>query len=141
MSEPVTYLGAKLRQLAAEHGSGVTQLGTLFVRVTCHGNEWACELNDDKPVFPWQAQEWGKAVGVPEGTEWRHTAQLMVARCEWTGTEEPAAAGTQAFYLWCSRDPPLHVPRLVPNAVPVVPSGVQRAGVSGLRLQVAAKRH
>jgi hypothetical protein len=96
---PVTYLGAKLRELAAEHGSGVTQLGTLFVRVTCHGNGWACELNDDKPIFMWQANEWGMAAGVPEGTEWRFTAQLMVARCEWQGTEDAAPEGARAFYL------------------------------------------
>ena len=98
-NEPVTYLGAKLRELAAEHGSGVTQLGTLFVRVTRHGNDWALELNDDKLVFPWRANEWGMAVGVPEGTEWRFTAGLMIARCEWQGTEDAAPEGTPTFYL------------------------------------------
>jgi len=42
------------------------------------------------------------------------------------------------FRRRCSRDPPLHVSRLVPDAVPVVRAGVQRAGVPILRLQVAA---
>jgi hypothetical protein len=95
----VQYLGSKLRALAADHGSGVTQLSTLFVRVTRHGNDWALELCDDKPVFPWQAQEWGRALSVPDGAEWRHTAGMMIARCEWQGTEDAAPEGTKAFYL------------------------------------------
>lgn len=102
MSEPVTYLGAKLRALAAEHGSGVTQLGSLFVRVTCHGNDWALELNDDEPVWQSIRDEWAIAVGIPDYpalVDWRFESGGMVARCEWTGTEEPAAEGTQAFYL------------------------------------------
>lgn len=98
-SEPVTYLGKKLRALAAEHGSGVTQLGTLFVRVTNHGNEWACELNDDKPIGGDTVGEWDKAVGVTHGGTWREAYGRKVMRCEWTGTEEPAAAGSRAFYL------------------------------------------
>ena len=63
MNEPVTYLGAKLRELAAEHGSGVTQLGTLFVRVTCHGNDWALELNDDKSIGTVTVQGTAAVVG------------------------------------------------------------------------------
>jgi len=99
MSEPVTYLGAKLRQLAAEHGSSVTQLGTLFVRMTCHGNSWALELNDETRIGGIVVGEWGTAVGVPYGTKWVSAYGRKVWRCEWTGTEEPAAAGSQAFYL------------------------------------------
>jgi hypothetical protein len=100
VSEPVTYLGAKLRQLAAEHGSGVTQLGTLFVRVTCHGNEWACELCDDKPIDNRVLDEWARAVGVVVETGYgSNNKQHTIVRWTWIGTEEPAAAGSQAFYL------------------------------------------
>ncbi len=99
MSEPVTYLGAKLRQLAAEHGSGVTQLGTLFVRVTCHGNEWALELSDDQHIDNSVLSEWRAAVSVPEGAKYDSAYGRRELRVRWTGTEEPAAAGSQAFYL------------------------------------------
>ncbi len=95
----VEATGAYLRQLAAEHGSAATQLGTLFVRVTRHGNDWACELNDDKPIGGDTVGEWDKAVGVTHGGTWREAYGRKVMRCEWTGTEEPAAAGSRAFYL------------------------------------------
>lgn len=99
-SEPVTYLGKKLRALAAEHGSGVTQLGTLFVRVTCHGNNWALELNDDEPVWQSIRDEWAIAVGQdPALVEWRFESNGMVVRYEWQGTEDAAPEGTKAFYL------------------------------------------
>lgn len=99
MAEPVDYLGVKIRQLAAEHGSGVTQLGSLFVRVTNHGNEWALELNDDVPIDFVVMGEWSAAVGTPALVDWRFESNGMVARCEWQGTEEPAPAGAKAFYL------------------------------------------
>ena len=45
----VEATGAYLRQLAAEHGSAATQLGTLFVRVTRHGNDWAARQAEQRP--------------------------------------------------------------------------------------------
>ena len=99
MAEPVDYLGKKIRTLAAEHGSGVTQLSSLFVRVTNHGNEWALELNDDKPLDEYIAEEWAQAVGMPFGIEWRTTANAMVWRGEWQGAEDAAPEGPRAFYL------------------------------------------
>ena len=99
MSEPVDYLGKKLRALAAEHGSGVTQLGSLFVRVTNHGNGWALELSDDKLIDSGTVSEWAEAAGVTVGSQWRGAYGGKEWRVEWIGTEEPAPAGTQAFYL------------------------------------------
>ena len=102
MAEPVDYLGKKIRALAAEHGSGVTRLGSLFVRVTNHGCNWALELNDDEPVWQSIRDEWSVAVGVPDApqlADWRFESDGMVARCEWTGTEDAAPSGTKAFYL------------------------------------------
>ena len=99
MAEPVDYLGKKLRELAAEHGSGVTQLGSLFVRVTNHGNGWALELSDDKPIDSTIVSEWATAVGVTVGSQWRGAYQGQEWRVEWIGTEEPALEGPQAFYL------------------------------------------
>ena len=99
MAEPVDYLGKKLRELAAEHGSGVTQLGSLFVRVTNHGNGWALELSDDKPIDSTIVSEWATAVGVTVGSQWRGAYQGREWRVEWIGTEEPALEGPQAFYL------------------------------------------
>jgi hypothetical protein len=99
MTEPVDYLGSKLRALAAEHGSGVTQLGSLFVRVTNHGSNWALELNDDKPIGGAVIDEWYKATGVPHGSTWRCAYGAMEWRCEWQGTEDAAPEGTPAFYL------------------------------------------
>ena len=102
MSEPVAALGALLREQTAECGSSVTRLGTLFVRVTHHGNSWALELNDDEPVWQSIRDEWAIAVGVPGAPqlpEWRFESNGMVARCEWTGTEDAAPAGSKAFYL------------------------------------------
>ena len=99
-NEPVTYLGAKLRELAAEHGSGVTQLGTLFVRVTCHGNDWALEFSDDKPIDNRVLDEWALAVGVVFETGYgSNNAQHTIVRMTWTGTEDAAPEGTKAFYL------------------------------------------
>ena len=99
MAEPVDYLGKKLRELAAEHGSGVTQLGTLFVRVTNHGNGWALELNDDKEIPAETVNEWADAVGAPESANLFPAYQFKEWRCSWQGTEEPAPEGPQAFYL------------------------------------------
>lgn len=105
MSEPVTALGALLREQAAECGSSVTRLGTLFVRVTRHGNDWALELCDDKPISTDTAQEWANAVGVPLSADENATTSCMgqILRYEWQGTEDAAPAGTPAFYLGGAR--------------------------------------
>lgn len=95
----VEATGAKLRELAAEHGSGVTQLGTLFVRVTRHGNDWACELSDDKSISSGVIDEWYKAASVPHGSTWRCAYGGREWRVEWIGTEDAAPEGTRAFYL------------------------------------------
>jgi hypothetical protein len=99
MSEPVAALGALLREQAAECGSSVTRLGTLFVRVTRHGNEWALELSDDTRIGGNVIQEWNAAVGVPYGSKWVSAYGRKEWRCEWTGTEDTAPAGSKAFYL------------------------------------------
>ena len=99
MAEPVDYLGKKLRELAAEHGSGVTQLGSLFVRVTNHGNGWALELSDETSIGGNIAVEWGRAVGIPQGTRWVSAYGRKEWRCSWQGTEDAAPEGAKAFYL------------------------------------------
>jgi len=99
MAEPVDYLGSKLRELAAEHGSGVTQLGSLFARVTNSGNGWALELSDDKPIDRAVIDEWAAAVGVGIGSQWSGAYLGREWRIVWTGDEEPSTDGPKAFYL------------------------------------------
>ena len=99
MAEPVSALGRLIRELAAEHGSGVTRLGTLFVRVTNHGNEWALEFSDEAPIDNRVLDEWAIAVGVPPNFVPTNNKQHTEVRLSWQGTEEPAPAGPQAFYL------------------------------------------
>jgi hypothetical protein len=100
----VEATGAYLRQLAAEHGSAATQLGTLFVRVTRHGNDWALEFSDDKPIDNRVLDEWSTAVGVVPGTGYgSNNAQHTEVRLTWTGTEDAAPEGTPAFYLGGAR--------------------------------------
>ena len=103
MSEPVTSLGALLREQAAECGSSVTRLGTLFVRVTRHGCNWALELSDETRISGDVIGEWDKAVGVTHGATWRAAYGGKEWRCEWQGTEDAAPAGTPAFYLGGAR--------------------------------------
>jgi hypothetical protein len=98
MSEQtITELGATMRAAALEYGHCTVGHKYIFARLTRHGNEWALELNDIAPVTHETADQWAAAVGAPS-VEWRRTAGGKVARCEWTGSEEPAGDGPRATW-------------------------------------------
>jgi hypothetical protein len=94
----ITEHGAAMR-FAVLHGFSATeQHSNLIVFLTRHGNEWALELNDVAPVTHGTCDQWAAAVGAPS-VEWLRTAGGKVARCEWTGSEEPAGDGPRATWV------------------------------------------
>lgn len=101
MNETIEPMGAWMRKQTEANGTCTREIGTLFLHLTRHGNEWALELCDEKPISIEVAQHWANEVGAPVGADEHATtcAAGRVWRYEWQGTEEPAAAGSQAFYL------------------------------------------
>lgn len=98
----IADMGAYLRREAAEKGYGTLQAGSLFVRVTRHGADWALELCDEQPTWQIVRDEWATAVGIPDypaSGDWRFESDGKVARCSWTGTEDAAAEGTPVFRM------------------------------------------
>ncbi len=101
MSEATNAVGARMRKVCEkESPSSVTKnIGTLFVMLSRYGNEWALELADEIPLDNRTLDAWALAVGVPAGFMCANNKQHTIVRLTWQGTEEPAAPGTQAFYL------------------------------------------
>lgn len=94
----VEATGAYLRQQAATKGYGTAQAGSLFAHVTRHGCEWALELCDETEIDGDTVDAWDAVIDAPADAVWRSEAHGRVWRCEWTGTEEPAPAGTKATW-------------------------------------------
>jgi hypothetical protein len=90
-----------VRREAASKGYGTAQDGSLFVRATRHGCDWALELCDETPIDTATAQAWANAVGVPLSADDHATtcAAGRVWRYEWTGTEDAAPEGSKATWL------------------------------------------
>lgn len=95
----VEAAGTFLSREAALKGWSVVQTGSLFVHVTRHGCDWALELCDERAIVPDVAHHWAAEVGAPTGTMWRSEAHGRVWRCEWTGTEDPAPAGSKTTWI------------------------------------------
>jgi hypothetical protein len=91
MNEATNALGAAMRKEADANNHCTREIGTLFLRMTRYGGDWALELNDETPIDDATAQTWAQAAGVPDGTKWRKTAHGKVWRCEWreSGYGEP----------------------------------------------------
>jgi hypothetical protein len=102
MNKATNALGAAMRAKADANNHATREIGTLILRMTKDGHDWAFELNDETPIDPATAQVWAAAVGVPGGTEFRKTAHGKVWRFEWIDNREEVAtqrAEVVAFYL------------------------------------------
>ena len=102
MNEATETIGPDMRKHVDANGNCTRQVGTLFLHLTQHGNDWALELNDETPINPEVALHWAIEGGAPGGTEFRKTAQGRVWRFEWQDNREEAAAQRAeivAFYL------------------------------------------
>lgn len=102
VKEATDALGAAMRKQSEESGSATREIGTLVLRLTKNGNDWALELNDETPIDPATMQVWAVAVGVPGGTPVYKAYGGKVWRLEWRDDREEAAtqrAEVVAFYL------------------------------------------
>ncbi len=99
MNEATNALGATMRKVALEDGYCTREIGTLIVRVTRHGADWALELCDETPIDAVTMEMWRKAVGAPVFGEWRGTAGGRVMRFAWEGTEDAAPEGSAVTWM------------------------------------------
>lgn len=102
MNEATNSLGAAMRKQAEESGSATRMIGTLVLRLTRDGHDWALELNDETPIDPATMQVWAAAVEVPGGTPVYKAYGGKVWRLEWRDDKEEEAARRAeiaAFYL------------------------------------------
>jgi len=99
VNEATNALGAAMRKQTEANNHCTREIGTLFLRLTRYGNDWALELNDETPIDPETAQVWAAAVGAPGGTEFRKTAHGKVWRFTWQDDGDPAPDTLRAFYL------------------------------------------
>ena len=102
MNEATNALGAAMRAEADANNHATREIGTLILRMTKDGHDWALELNDETPIDQTTALVWLAAVGAPGGTEFRKTAHGKVWRFEWIDNREEVAtqrAEVVAFYL------------------------------------------
>lgn len=102
MNEATDALGAAMLKEAVANNNATRTIGTLVLRLTKNGNDWALELNDETPIDPATMQVWAAAVGVPGGTEVRKAYGGKVWRLEWQDNREEVAAQRAelvAFYL------------------------------------------
>jgi hypothetical protein len=89
-----------VRREAADKGYGTAQDGSLFVRVTRHGCDWALELCDEALIDNRTIDAWFRAVGIPvDGCMCANNATHTIWRCEWTGTEDAAPEGSKATWI------------------------------------------
>ncbi len=100
MNEATSAAGAAMRKVCEkESPSSVTKnIGTLFVMLSRYGNDWALELSDEIPLDNRTIDAWALAIGVPSNFTPSNNKQHTIVRLTWQGTEEPAPAGSQAFY-------------------------------------------
>jgi len=102
VNEATNALGAAMLKEAEANNHATRTIGTLVLRLTRNGNDWALELNDETPIDQTTALVWLAAVDAPGGTEFHKTAQGRVWRFEWIDNREEVAAQrieTVAFYL------------------------------------------
>jgi len=77
-------------------------IGTMVLRLTKDGHDWALELNDETPIDPATMQVWCAAVEVPGGSEVFKAYGGKVWRIVWRDDREEEAAHRAevvAFYL------------------------------------------
>ena len=102
VNEATNALGAGMVKEADANNHAARTIGTLVLRLTKDGNDWALELNDETPIDPATMQVWAAAVGVPGGTEVYKAYGGKVWRLEWRNNREEEAANRAelvAFYL------------------------------------------
>lgn len=102
MNEATNALGAAMHKQANDSGSATREIGTLVLRLTKDGNDWALELNDETPIDPATMQVWAAAVEVPGGTPVYKAYGGKVWRLEWRddkAEEDARRAEVVAFYL------------------------------------------
>lgn len=102
MNEATNALGAAMLKEADANNHATREIGTLVLRLTKNGNEWALELNDETPIDPATMQTWWAAVGAPAGNEVYKAYGGKVWRIEWRDDREVEAARRAelvAFFL------------------------------------------
>lgn len=102
MNEATNALGAAMLKEAEANNQATREIGTLVLRLTKDGHDWALELNDETPIDPATMQVWAAAVGVPGGTDVCKAYGGKVWRLEWRDDREEEGARRAelvAFYL------------------------------------------
>lgn len=102
VNEAIQLHGAEIRKWADTNKHCSREIGTMILRLTKNGNDWALELNDKTPIDPATMQVWAAAVGVPGGTPVYKAYGGKVWRLEWRDDKEEEAARRAeiaAFYL------------------------------------------
>ncbi len=102
VNEATNALGAAMLKDADANNHATRTIGTLVLRLTKNGNDWALELNDETPIDPATMQVWAEAVEVPGGTPVYKAYGGKVWRLEWRDDKEEEAARRAevvAFYL------------------------------------------